>query len=88
VQTFRRIILPQTIKRVLPAVGNEVITLVKDTSLAFTVSVLEMFTIARQLAAAHTTVAPLVAAGVFYYVFNDLVAWLLGRLERRLSYYD
>jgi polar amino acid transport system permease protein len=47
-----------------------------------------MFTIARQLAAAHTTVAPLVAAGVFYYVFNDLVAWLLGRLERRLSYYD
>ena len=86
--TFFRIILPQTIKRVIPAVGNEVITLVKDTSLAFTIAVTEMFTIAKQLASADTTMAPLVAAGVFYYIFNFIVAWSLERIEKRLSYYS
>ena len=87
-RTFFRIILPQTIKRVIPAVGNEVITLVKDTSLAFTIAVTEMFTIAKQLASANTTMAPLIAAGVFYYVFNFLVAWTMERLEKRLDYYS
>lgn len=87
VQTFFRIVLPQTVKRVLPAVGNEIITLVKDTSLAFTIAVTEMFTIAKQLSAANTTMMPLVAAGVFYYLFNYLVAWALERCEKRLSYY-
>ena len=86
--TFFRIILPQTIKRVIPAVGNEVITLVKDTSLAFTIAVTEMFTIAKQLASADTTMVPLVAAGVFYYIFNFIVAWSLERIEKRLSYYS
>ena len=85
---FFRIILPQVVKRVIPAVGNEVITLVKDTSLAFTIAVTEMFTIAKQLSSANTTMAPLVAAGVFYYIFNFIVAWAMERLERRLSYYD
>ena len=85
--TFFRIILPQTIKRVIPAVGNEVITLVKDTSLAFTIAVTEMFTIAKQLSSADTTMVPLVAAGVFYYIFNFIVAWSLERIERRLGYY-
>ena len=85
---FRRIVLPQVVKRVLPAVGNEVITLVKDTSLAFTIAVTEMFTIAKQLSSANTTMTPLVAAGVFYYVFNFIVAWGLERIERRLAYYD
>ena len=85
---FRRIVLPQVVKRVLPAVGNEVITLVKDTSLAFTIAVTEMFTIAKQLSSANTTMTPLVAAGVFYYVFNFIVAWSLERIERRLAYYD
>lgn len=87
-QTFFRIVLPQTVKRVLPAVGNEVITLVKDTSLAFTIAVTEMFTIARQLSSANTTMMPLVAAGVFYYVFNYAVAAGLERLEKRFAYYD
>ena len=87
-RTFFRIILPQTIKRVIPAVGNEVITLVKDTSLAFTIAVTEMFTIAKQLASANTTMAPLIAAGVFYYVFNFLVAWTMERIEKRLDYYS
>jgi len=87
-QTFVRIILPQVAKRVIPAVGNEVITLVKDTSLAFTIAVTEMFTIARQLSSANTTMTPLIAAGVFYYLFNFLVAWGMERIEKRLSYYD
>ena len=87
-QLFFRIILPQTVKRVIPAVGNEVITLVKDTSLAFTIAVTEMFTVAKQLSSANTTMMPLVAAGVFYYVFNFIVAWAMERVEERLSYYD
>ncbi len=85
--TFFRIILPQTIKRVIPAIGNEVITLVKDTSLAFTIAVTEMFTLAKQLSSANTTMAPLVVAGVFYYIFNYAVAWAMERLERRFDYY-
>ena len=85
--TFLRIVLPQMVKRVIPAVGNEVITLVKDTSLAFTIAVTEMFTLAKQLSSANTTMAPLVAAGVFYYVFNYLVAWAMERIEGRFAYY-
>ncbi len=85
--TFFRIVLPQMVKRVIPAVGNEVITLVKDTSLAFTIAVTEMFTLAKQLASANTTMAPLVAAGVFYYLFNYVVAWAMERIEKRFAYY-
>ena len=87
-QTFFRIVLPQVVKRVIPAVGNEVITLVKDTSLAFTIAVTEKFTIAKQLSSANTTMAPLVAAGVFYYLFNFLVAWSMERLEKHYAYYE
>ncbi len=87
-QTFFRIVLPQVVKRVIPAVGNEVITLVKDTSLAFTIAVTEMFTIAKQLSSANTTMTPLVAAGVFYYIFNGIVAFAMERLERRFAYYS
>lgn len=87
-RTFFRIILPQTIKRVIPAVGNEVITLVKDTSLAFTIAVTEMFTIAKQLSSANTSMTPLIAAGVFYYVFNFIVAWTMERIERHYAYYS
>lgn len=66
VQTFFRIIFPQVIKRILPSVTNEVITLVKDTSLAFAIAYAEMFTTAKQIAAAQTSIIPLVAAGIFY----------------------
>lgn len=86
-QTFMKIILPQMIKNVLPAVTNEVITLVKDTSLAYSVSYIELFATARQIAAAETTVVPLLVAGVFYYVFNCVVAWIMERFEKKLSYY-
>ena len=81
-------IFPQVVKRIIPPVTNEVITLVKDTSLAFTLSVMEMFTVAKMAAAANTTMAPLIAAGVFYYVFNGLVAWAMERLERHYAYYE
>ena len=86
-QTFRRIILPQVIKRILPPVTNEVITLVKDTSLAFSLAVLEMFTIAKQIASATSSMMPFVVAGIFYYVFNFLVAAAMAALEEKLNYY-
>lgn len=86
--TFFRIILPQTVKRVIPAIGNEVITLVKDTSLAFTIAVTEMFTVAKQISASNSTMTPLIAAGVFYYLFNYLVAFAMERLEKHFSYYN
>ena len=82
-----RIILPQVIKRILPAVTNEVITLVKDTSLAFVVAVAEMFTIAKQIASAQTTMMPFVIAAVFYFVFNLLVAIVMDKIEKKLNYY-
>ncbi len=86
-QTFIRIILPQVIKRVLPSITNETITLVKDTSLAFTISIAEMFTVAKQIGAAQTSIMPLLAAGIFYYVFNLIVATVMEYIEKRLSYY-
>ena len=82
-QTFIRIILPQVIKRVLPSITNETITLVKDTSLAFTISIAEMFTVAKQIGAAQTSVMPLLAAGIFYYVFNLIVATVMEYIEKR-----
>ncbi len=87
VQTFFKIILPQVFKRVLPPVTNETITLVKDTSLAFTISVAEMFTMAKQVAAAEGNIIPLMAAGVFYYIFNLIVASVMEALEKKFSYY-
>lgn len=87
VQTFVRIILPQVVKRILPSVTNEVITLVKDTSLAFTISVLEMFAVAKALASSSASLVPFVAAGLFYYLFNFIVAWIMEYAEQRLNYY-
>ena len=84
VQTFFRIILPQVIKRILPSITNEVITLVKDTSLAF---VAEMFTIAKQIASAQTTMMPFVIAAIFYYVFNLIVAVVMQKVEKSMNYY-
>ncbi|WP_432629748.1 amino acid ABC transporter permease [Brotaphodocola sp.] len=87
-QTFFKIILPQVMKRILPSITNEVITLVKDTSLAFSISVLEMFAIAKALASSQTSLMPFVAAGIFYYVFNLIVAVAMEYIEKRLSYYQ
>lgn len=87
-QTFFRIILPQVMKRIMPSVTNEVITLVKDTSLAFTISVMEMFTMAKALASSQTSMVPFMAAGLFYYIFNLLMAVVMEWIEKKLSYYQ
>lgn len=86
-QTFFRIVFPQVIKHILPPVTNEVITLVKDTSLAFVLAVTEMFTMAKQIAAAQTSMVPYIAAGIFYYVFNLIVAVGMEKIEKKLDYY-
>ena len=87
VQCFMRIILPQVIKRIIPSVTNEIVTLVKDTSMAFTVAYQEMFTIGKQIANSQTSFMPFLIAGVFYFLFNAIVGWMMGRFEKRLSYY-
>ena len=88
-RTFLTIILPQVIKSILPAVTNEIIILVKDTSLAYAIGVVEMFTAAKQICVAPNSpgLLALLAAGVFYYVFNLVVAILMERVEKRLAYY-
>ena len=86
-QTFFRIIFPQMVKNILPAATNEIITLVKDTSLAFAVSYTEMFTAAKQVAASQTTIMPLFVAGLFYYIFNALVALVMSGIEKKIDYF-
>ena len=75
------------IKRILPPITNEVITLVKDTSLAQVLAVQEMFTIAKQISNAQASLLALATAGVFYYIFNFIVAMFMERMEKKLSYY-
>lgn len=87
IQTFFHIILPQVIKRIMPSITNEVVTLVKDTSMAFTVSYQEMFTIGKQIANSETSFVPFVVAGVFYFVFNAIVDYAMGKVEKSMNYY-
>ena len=86
-QTFFRIILPQVVKRILPAMGNEIVTLVKDTSLAFSIGVAEMFTTGRALVASQRTMVPFAIAAAIYWVTCLIIEWLLRRAEKKLSYY-
>lgn len=88
IETFFIVILPQVFKIILPSVTNEVITLVKDTSLSFVIAIPEMFTVAKQIAAADASIAALLIAGIFYYIFNIIVAFVMEHLENRLDYYD
>lgn len=87
-QTFLHIILPQVFKRIMPSITNEVITLVKDTSLAFTVSYQEMFTLSKQISNSETSFLPFLVAGVFYFVFNAIVDFAMGKVEKSMDYYD
>ena len=87
-ETFFIIVLPQVFKIVLPSITNEVITLLKDTSLSFVIAIPEMFTVAKQIAAADASIAALLVAGVFYYILNAIVAFVMEYIEKRLSYYD
>lgn len=87
-QTFFIIVFPQVIRYVLPSITNEVITLVKDTSLAFAISQVEMFTIAKRLASSQTSMVPYAVAALLYYIFNLAVAYSLSLLEKRLNRYS
>lgn len=87
-QRFMKIILPQVFKRILPAMTNEVICLVKDTSLAYSVSFIEMFAITKQIASRDADFTPFIIAGVFYFVFNSIVAWVMDLIEKKFSYYQ
>lgn len=86
-QTFMKIVFPQMVRHTLPPVTNEIITLVKDTSLAYAIAYVEMFTLAKQVAAAQSSIMALFVAGAFYYIFNLLVAFVMGRIEKKMNYY-
>ena len=86
-QTFIRIILPQVIKRILPAMGNEFMTLVKDTALAQTIAVAELFRIASGAASRAFSTLPFIIAGIIYLILNFIVEWVFNRVEKRLDYY-
>ena len=86
-QTFMRIILPQVVKIIMPSVTNEVITLVKDTSLAFTLAYQEVFSLAKQISAAQVSFMPFLIAGVFYFAANYIVERVMLRIEKSMDYY-
>lgn len=86
-QTFFKIQLPQVMKTVMPSITNEVITLVKDTSLAMVISVNETFIIAKAMAAREASMLPYIAVAIFYYAMNYLVAFVMDRIEKRMDYY-
>ncbi|MGI6315857.1 MAG: amino acid ABC transporter permease [Christensenellales bacterium] len=86
-QTFLRIILPQMVKRVLPPMANEFMTLVKDTALASTIGVMELFRIAKNAQSTFFSSMPLLVAGIFYYIMNYVISFFFQLAEKRLSYY-
>lgn len=86
-QTFFKIILPQVVKRVVPASANEVITLVKDTSLASVIAYSEIFLKAKQQMTTYSSLLPLFIAGVFYFVINAILTLLFNFIEKKLDYY-
>lgn len=85
--TFFYIVLPQVIKRILPSLGNEVVTLVKDTALAQTIGVSELFRVAQNAASRMFSTMPIFIAGVFYFVMNYIVSKLFDFFEKKLNYY-
>ena len=82
-----RIILPQVVKRIMPSITNEVITLVKDTSMAFTLAYQEVFSLAKQISASQTSFMPFIIAGIFYFVANYVVEFVMNRIEKSMNYY-
>ena len=87
-QTFFRIILPQVIKRILPSVTNEVITLVKDTSLARTIAIIEVIRVGEDYITGAGLFWPLFYTGAFYLVFCGILTLLFGQIEKKLSYFN
>lgn len=87
VQTFFRIVLPQVVKRIIPAMGNEVITLVKDTALVQVLGVSELFHIAQTQSGRLVSTMPLFIAGIFYFIMNWFVSKAFDKVEKKLEYY-
>ena len=86
-QVFRKIILKQVVKRIVPPMSNEIITLIKDTALANCILVCEIIKQAKELAATQALVWPLFYTGVFYLIFVGILTILLGKLEKKLDYF-
>lgn len=86
-QTFFSVILLQVIKRILPAMSNEIITLVKDTSLARVIAVIELVKAAESIVATYAIIWPLFYIGAFYLLFSALLTFVLGKAEKKLSYF-
>lgn len=87
VQVFSKIVLPQVFKRILPPMSNEIITLVKDTSLVRVIGVYELIFAGEKFITSSGIVWPLFFTGVFYLLFNGILTILFGRIEKKLSYY-
>lgn len=87
-QTFLKIILPQVIKRILPTMGSEFMTLIKDTALAYTIGVSEIYKVAQTSSSHYFVVTPLIIAGVFYLVMNAIVEISFKKIENKLNYYN
>ncbi len=86
-QVFKNIILKQVIKRIVPPMSNEIITLIKDTALANCIMVCEIIKQAKELAATKAMVWPLFYTGVFYLIFVGILTIVLGRIEKKLDYF-
>ena len=86
-QVFRKIILKQVIKRIVPPMSNEIITLIKDTALANCISVAEIIFVANNTNSAYQIVWPIFYAGVFYLIFVGLLTIILGKVEKKLDYF-
>ena len=86
-QVFQKIILKQVIKRIVPPMSNEIITLIKDTALANCIMVCEIIKQAKELAATKAMIWPLFYTGVFYLIFVGILTILLGRFEKKLDYF-
>lgn len=87
-QTMRRIVLPQVIKRVLPPVSNETITLVKDTSLIYVLAMNDLLRTARTIVQRDFNTTPFIVAAVFYLVMTLVLTWVFERLEKRYAMFD
>lgn len=86
--TFFHIILPQVMKTVMPSLGNEVITLVKDTALASTIGVIELFRVAQTSSSRVFSTMPIFIAGIFYFIMNYIVSKIFTLIEKKLDYYN
>lgn len=86
-QVFFKVVLMQVVRRILPPMSNEIITLVKDTSLAQILGVIDLLNAAKHAVNHYVILTPFVYATIFYLIFNGILTLLLGKLEKKLSYY-